>query len=221
MALLPRSAILPLGQFDLVDTEMSSILGGEVMAFTSKLRTLSASEKAAQDALDGYLYDGAGSLDNRPALTRAGAGDVNRMLVLADDGTAGYGTYFGSVIGTPVGLSTTGTDLGPHSSAASGKLTVWNQPGLYAVTVTAVASDFVSTIPGTGLQPGASIGYNASAKLAHTSCTGAVANSGVAYFVEFESSSSLVTTPGRLVGASESWPNVLVNAHMGSGTRAL
>lgn len=224
MALLPRSSMLPLGMFDLVNTEMASILGGEVMCFTRKLRTNSSTETAAQDALDGYLFDNAGALDNRPALTRAAAGDVDKMLMLADDGLANYGTLFGSVIGGSAGLTTTGTNLGPHTATASGKCTVWDKPGLYSVTVDALASDFITSVSqgaATGLVPSTVLGYNASAKLAHTSCSGAIASSGVGFFVEFESSGSLVTTPNRLVGAAEQFPNILMSFHAGHGARAL
>lgn len=221
MALFPANpGLYPLGLFDVSDAiSLSSITGGEVGTLTTRSRTVSASEKAASDALDGYTY---ATPATRPALTLATT-NAQFPLYLLDDGTTDYGTMLGQVIGVPVGLSVTGTDAGPHSAAASGKVTAWDKPGLYVVTLTSCASDFVtSLLAGTsGLAPGTSLGFNASSRLAHTSCSGAVAASGVAHFVEFESSPSLVTTPGRLVGATEQFTRVKVQFHAGLGVRTL
>jgi hypothetical protein len=225
MALFPmQPGLQPLGHFDCLDTSLTSVTGGEVMSLTAVATALSSTEKAAADATDGYLYDASGSITNRAVAYLAAAGDVNRFLALADDGLAGYGTSFGESIGVPVGMSTTGTNLGPHTAAASGKVTLWDKPGTYEVTVSSLASDFVSTLTSVGLTPGASLGYNASSKLAHTACSGAVANSGVATFIEFSSSGSLVTTPPKLVGTtslSVLYPRIVVSFHAGHGTRAL
>jgi len=225
MALLAlQPGLLPLGQFDCIDTDLASVTGGEVMALTSASTTLSSSEKAAADALDGYLYDASGAIANRAVTRLALAADVDGFLALADDGLAGYGTMFGQTIGTPAGLSVTGSNLGPHSAAASGKVTLWDKPGLYEVTVSSLASDFVSALAYTGLTPGAALGFNASSKLSHALCSGAVSSSSVATFVEFASGGSLVTTPAKLVGTttlSVLYPRVVVAFHAGHGARTL
>lgn len=217
MALFPLNpGIMPLGQYDCLDADLASVTGGEVMALAS---VAAASDEGAADAEDGYTLNGL-----RAAARLALAGDVDAMLALADDGTAGYGTMFGETIGTPVGQSATGTNLGPHTAAASGKVTLWDKPGLYAVSVTSLATDFVSG-GGPALAPGASLGYNADAKLAHTGCAGAVASSGVATFVEFAPSPSLVNTPAKLSGATATfaklYPRIVVAFHAGHGARAL
>jgi hypothetical protein len=221
MALFPANpGLYPLGLFDVSDAvSLSSITGGEVGTLTTRARTNSASEKAAADVLDGYTYATPGT---RPAVTLATT-NAQFPLFLLDDGTAGYGSFFGQVIGAPVGLSTTGSDLGPHSAAASGKVTAWDKPGLYVVTLDSCASDFVSSLlAGTsGLAPGAVLGFNASSKLAHAACSGAVVGSGVGHFVEFEASPSLVTTPGHLVGAAQQFTRVKVQFHAGLGIRTL
>lgn len=225
MALFPlQPGLMPLGQFDCLDADLASVTGGEVMSLTSASTSLSSSEKAAADALDGYLYDASGTIANRAAARLALAADVDSMLALADDGLAGYGTMFGSTIGMPVGLSTTGSALGPHSAAASGKVTLWDKPGLYEVTVSSLASDFVSALGFVGLSPGATLGFNAGSKLAHVGCSGAVSSSGCATFVEFASSGSLVTTPAKLVGTttlSVLYPRVVVAFHAGHADRSL
>ncbi len=223
MALFPLNpGLMPLGQFDCVDADLALVTGGEVMSFTAVAHGTST-DKSAADATDGYLYDSSVTIQNR-ALTRlAVAGDIDKMLMLADDGTTGYGTMFGETIGTSAGLSVTGTNLGPSTAAASGKVTVWDKPGLYEISVSSLASDFVSGI-GAGLTPGAVLGYNASSKLAYTGLSGAIANSGVANFVEFSSSGSLVTTPARLVGTttlSVLYPRIVVAFNAGNGKRAL
>lgn len=226
MALFPQQpGLMPLGQFDVLDADLASVTGGQVMALTSASTSISSSEKAAADALDGYAYDASGTIANRAAARLALSADINGMLSLADDGVADYGTMFGSTIGSPAGLSTTGSALGPHTAAASGKVTLWDKPGLYEVTVSSLASDFVSSIAAAGLTPGlTNLGFNASSKLAHVSCSGAVASSGVATFVEFTSNGSLVSTPARLVGVtslSTLYPRVLVSFHAGHGARTL
>lgn len=225
MALFPLNpGLTPLGQMDCVDTEIASLLGGEVMTLTSVAAANSASEKHAFD-VDGYLYDASGTLLNRVASTRASAAS-SVPLYLSDDGTTGYGTLFGQTIGVPVGLSTTGTNLGPHTAAASGKVTLWDKPGRYAVTVNALAADFVSAIPSTGLFPGEVIGFGSGVdlgKLAHVGCANDVAGSGVAYFVEFKPRPGLVNTPNRLVsvGASDLFDRIEIEFHAGAGNRTL
>lgn len=221
MALFPANpGLYPLGLFDVSDAvALSAITGGEVGTLTSRTRVNTASEKAAHDALDGYTFATPGT---RPAVTLATT-NAQFPLFLLDEGTSGYGSFFGQVIGVPVGLSTTGADLGPHSAAASGKVTAWDKPGLYVVTLDSCAADFVSSVSAgtTGVPPGTSIGFNASSRLAHNACSGAVANSGVAHFVEFESSPSLVTTPGHQVGAAQLFTRVKVQFHAGLGPRSL
>lgn len=195
-----QPGIQPLGQFDCLDGYLSTILGGEVGTLYQASRTNTSSEKAAFDSLDGYT--------NVSAVTRAAvANRVNttsqRPLWLLDEGSAGYGTLFGQTIGTPVGLSTTGTNLGPHTAAASGKVTCWDKPGLYAVTVDAVndASDGI-VLANSSMVPGLELHCLNSGKLTPTGSTGAVAVE-VGRFVEFETQPFLVNTPNSLVGAAE------------------
>lgn len=195
-----QPGIQPIGQFDVLDGYLDSILGGEVGTLYEASRVNTASEKAAGDVLDGYT--------NVSAVTRAAvANRVNvstqRPLFLLDEGKLGYGTLFGQVIGTPVGLSTTGTNLGPHTAAASGKVTCWDKPGLYAVTVDAVntAADGL-VLANASCVPGLELHVLVNGKLTPAGSTGAVAVE-VARFVEFETSPSLVNTPASLVGADE------------------
>ena len=202
MALRPRSANLPLGQFDVLNTDMANITGGEVVTFTKVARAQTSTETSAADVLDGYLYDDTVPRQNRPALTLA-ATAAQFPLMLADDGIAGYGTLFGSVIGVGTGQSTVGTQIGPHTAAASGKLTAWDKPGLYAISTTSLAADFVATIPAGGLTPGQVLGFSATGKLCHSACSTAVASTGVGNFVEFEpSNTSLVTTSSVTAGST-------------------
>ena len=64
---------------------------------------------------------------------------------LIDEGRDNYGTLFGTAIsmfGTGFGSNSTRgvVTLGPVTSLASGKVTLWAQPGLYGVTTDAVSS---------------------------------------------------------------------------------
>ena len=126
-----------------------------------------------------------------------------RPLWLLDEGTRGYGTLFGQVIGVPAGLSTVGTNLGPHTAAGSGKVTCWDKPGLYAVSVDAVDTSADGlVVTNTNLVPGLALCPQTDGKLTPTTSGTALAVN-VGRFVEFETQPFLVTTPPSLVGATE------------------
>lgn len=196
MALKPLQALLPIGQFDGDDSVIGSLKGGEVVTFATTLQ--SSSDKAAKDAFDGYTLP---ATPSRPFVTRLGEQSTDgygRPLMLADEGIAGYGTLFGSVVGGVAGQVSTGAVLGPHTSTGSGKVTCWAQPGLYAITIDTLAA---SVQPTTSLAVGA--------KLYATVTTGAnagiitavnTAGSLIGNFVEFMTNGSLVSTPASLVG---------------------
>ncbi len=199
-----QSGIQPLGQFDALDGYLDgtydTILGGEIGTEYGASRTDSASDKAAKDALDGYtnVTDLQGV-----AVANSITSSSQRPLWLLDEGTTGYGTLFGQVIGSPAGLSTTGTNLGPHTTAGSGKVTCWDKPGLYAVSVDAVdtsADGLVLT--NANCDPGVAIQPQADGALTLTTAATKV-NVNVGRFMEFETSPFLVTTPPSLVGATE------------------
>jgi len=202
-----QPGIEPLGQFDMLDsylTGANAVLGGEIATLTTASRTITAAEKAAFDVLDGYVNPAASAL--RSVLTKGLSGAGVRPLWLLDDGTTGYGTLFGQVIGTPVGLLTTGTNIGPHTAAGSGKVTAWDKPGLYAVSM-----DAVDTTALTGLLlanplcvPGAPL-YPTTLGLLTPTIASSVAGAGpvVARFVEFETRPFLVTTPASLISTTE------------------
>jgi hypothetical protein len=144
MALKPLTpGYLPLGQYDLLDSFAANFVGGEVGIF------------AADPGGDYYAADAGGlsvSPDNKVTGGQATAG---QFFGLVDEGTAGYGTYYGSVIGGTVGQGTGFASgvassaasgvvvVGPRTSFASGKATLWTMPGLYGVT----ADAFTGTLP--------------------------------------------------------------------------
>ena len=200
MALKPLQAQYPLGQFDGLDTEATSLLGGEVVSLTGVL--LTDSDKGAADLSDGYAGSTA---KKRPAVTKTLSSGM-RPLFLADEGTKGYGTLFGEVVGGTVGqVVSGGALLGPHTATGSGKVTLWDKPGLYAVTL-----DAVDTNASTGLHPdnnsctvGAAL-YATTAGLLTPNIAAAFEAVVVARFIEFTTAGSLVTTPNNLVSALNS-----------------
>ena len=201
-----QPGIQPLGQFDCLDSYLSSIKGGEVGTLFAAVRANSSSEKAAFDVLDGYTN--VTDVQRAAIAPRVNANTV-RPLWLLDDGTSGYGTLFGQVIGTPVGLSATGTNIGPHTAAASGKVTCWDKPGLYGVSADAVditADGLV--LANANCDPGAKIQPQADGILTLDTAATAV-DVTVGRFVEFETSPFLVTTPPSLVGATEAAVNLV------------
>lgn len=218
-----QPGIQPLGQFDVVDSYASAtyIKGGEVGTLVAAARANSTTEKSAYDVKDGY--DNSTSLKRVAVSPFINAAGTFRPIWLLDEGTTGYGTLFGSVIGSPVGLctgkgsgSTCSTALGPHTTAGSGKVTCWDKPGLYAVS-----ADAVDTTTGAGnglvlanttLSPGAKIRPLGTGKLTYG--TAGVIDVEVARFVEFECGVYMVTTPASLVGATQTVDRVVISFHV-------
>ena len=195
-----QSGNQPLGQFDALDAQATSCLGGEVASFTY-VSIVAGTDNAAEDVDDGYVAQA----NTRPAATTTLVPGT-RPLFLVDEGTAGYGTLFGEVVGGAVGKTVTGgAQLGPHTATGSGKWTLWDKPGLYAVTL-----DAVDTTVNSGLVPtnpalsGGDILYATAAGLLTPDVTAAFEAVTVARFIEFTSSKSLVTSNKSLVEALNS-----------------
>lgn len=199
--LRPLQASLPLGQFDGVDGTTALLKGGEVVGFT-QLNLATTTDKGASDLSDGYVGT---TTKYRPAVTSTLTSGM-RPLFLADEGIAKYGTLFGEVVGGATGqVVSGGAQLGPHSSTGSGKVTLWGNPGLYAVTLDAVDTNAV-----TGLNPlnsslsvGAAL-YATSAGLLTPNAGSAFEAVVVARFVEFTTDGSLVTSTQAQVSALNS-----------------
>ncbi len=202
MALKPIQAMNPYGQFDGLDSEVTSLLGGEVVGFTNV--TYQGTDKAAADISDGYGNAGSSS-KTRVAVTKTLTSGM-RPLFLADEGVRGYGTLFGEVVGASVGqVVAGGSVLGPHTASGSGKVTVWNGPGMFAVTL-----DAVDTTASTGLSltnttlAGGTALYATAAGLLTPNAGAAFQATVVARFVEFQTNGSLVTSTKALVSALNS-----------------
>lgn len=220
-----QPGIEPLGQFDLLDTDLSSVLGGEIAVLDEASRANTATERAAQDVLDGYVADlvdagtptasrvvariadgySASFLDATKGNTRV---EPLRAFYLMDDGTAGYGTLLGGLIGNPVGLGVTpSSQLGPHTASGSGKVTLWDKPGTYAVSADAVADDLSPTVGNLNDTP------LPGALLYREHNTGrltvnAITGDKIAVFMGLRNNGSLVTTPAALVGSAEVFDRV-------------
>ena len=217
---LLQPGIQPLGQFDVVDSELTSFKGGEICSFTYLATEnppgvhSSGVDTAAYDVFDGY----ATTTLKRPAVSKNWNGTVlastSRPLFLSDDGIAGYGTLFGTVVGGTVGQVSYGPSstvaaanlLGPHTATGSGKMTLWDKPGLYAVSL-----DAVDTTASTGLVPtntslvgGDTLYFTSAGLLTPTSGSAVSSSVTVGHLVEFNTNGSLVTTPNYLVAALNS-----------------
>jgi hypothetical protein len=138
----------PLGQFDLADGVTP--VGGECATFGAAAGTSTADDWAGLTTL---ILDGPqdtapttgsrGSLldaDGATALT--GFLPIPELHGLVDDGATGYGTLFGTVIGGTAGQgtglgATPGVGVvvvGPNTNLGSGKVTLWDKPGLYGAS---------------------------------------------------------------------------------------
>jgi hypothetical protein len=188
-----QSGINPLGQFDGLDAEVTLFKGGEVCTLTAV--AWKGSDVNAADVNDGYSGT---TSKTRPAVTLTLVSG-HRPLFLADDGVAGYGTLFGSIVGGSTGQTVKGVVVGPTTATGSGKITIWDKPGLYAVTL-----DAVDTTASTGLAPSnTSITcgdplYATAAGLLTPASGSAFQAVVVARFIEFSTNGSLVTTPASL-----------------------
>jgi hypothetical protein len=201
---LLQPGVQPLGQFDGKDGEYLTLKGGEVVTLVKSPFT--DNDKAAKDSFDGYV----GATGNgRPVVTRTVA-TTSRPLMLADEGITGYGTLFGSVVGGVVGQLTTGSVLGPHTATGSGKVTCWDKPGLYAVSLDAVDTAADGLVPTLAtLTTGAALTYvpasSSGGLLTPVGSTAAAGNTTVvARFIDFETNGSLVTSSNHMVTALNS-----------------
>jgi hypothetical protein len=195
-----QPGIQPLGQFDGLDSEFTSVKGGEVVGFTYVSST--GTDKKAKDVDDGYV---SASSKTRPAVTKTLVSGM-RPLFLCDDGTTGYGTLFGTVVGGTAGSAVSGgSALGPHTATGSGKVTLWDKSGLYAVSL-----DACDTTASTGLAPtnttlaGGAALYATAAGLLTPNAGSAFEALVVGRFIEFTTNGSLVNTPVDLVQALNS-----------------
>jgi len=188
--------VQPLGQFDGLDSDYLTLLGGECVTFVKTL--LASSDKFAKDAGDGYVWQTPGPASYRAAVSKVISNGTGPYM-LADEGTVGYGTLFGQVVGGVGGQVTGGAQLGPHTASGSGKVTCWHQPGLYGITLDALAADLQPTNNG-GM--GSTVYANAlTGQLQAASGSGAVK---VGRLVEFMTDGALVKTPNQLVAALNS-----------------
>jgi len=187
----------PMGQIDGHDDIYLTVRGGEVATI---IGVTLGTDNAAADVDDGYV-----GTTRMVATTALTSGD--RPLMLVDEGISGYGTLFGSVVGGITGQLNTGQQLGPHTATGSGKLTLWHQPGTYAVTL-----DAVDTTHPTGLVP--TNGTLSISDPLYATATGLLTPNAVAAFevvvlgrfLNFEPAKggSFVTTPVSLVSAANS-----------------
>jgi hypothetical protein len=221
---LLQPGINPLGQFDGYDSDVLTLKGGEVVSFAAVTTngqpgvTASGLDQAAYDVFDGYV-NSVGVL-KRPAVSRrydGNAGSVSatsRPLMLSDDGITGYGTLFGSVVGGTIGQVSYGPNstiaaanlLGPHTATGSGKVTCWDKPGLYAVSLDAVDTAANGLVPAnTALTVGSALTFTSLGLLTPTSGGNTLGGApNVAHLVEFNTNGSMVTTPNYLVAALNS-----------------
>ncbi len=210
---------------------------GSVATYGQPGVTQSGYDKAAYDAFDGYVNPQVGIGPNdlgprRPVVTHSFAtsatvlqsvltqGSAVGPLMLTDDGILGYGTLFGSVVGGTVGQTSYGPNsvipstalLGPSTQTGSGKITCWDKPGLYAVSLTSTDVGLQPT--NTDLDVGSALGFTTSGQLSPFAALGGNAIAGyptVARLVEFSTNGSLVTTPNTLVAALNS-PSGIVSS---------
>lgn len=217
MALKPLQAQYPFGQFDGLDSQVTSFLGGEVVGFVGVSTT--GSDAHAYDVNDGYSGT---TSPVRPAVTKTLTSGM-RPLFLADEGVRGYGTLFGEVVGGTLGqVSSGGAQLGPHTATGSGKITLWGNPGMYAITLDAVDTTGVTgLVPGnSSLVPGTAL-YATTGGLLTPRLAAAFEAVVVARFIEFMTTGSRVTTRLDMISALNSPSGTTTNPLGGQFTQVV
>jgi hypothetical protein len=203
-----------LGQFDALDAQLTSFKGGEIATWGS-VSTVAGVDLAAADVInDGYMP--VGGTPVRPVVKLCPDG-YTKPTFLTDDGTVGYGTLFGTVVGGTVGQTSYGplstvpasAVLGPHTALGSGKITLWDKPGLYGVTLDAVDTTSGGLIPtNSGLTVGSNLSYTSAGLLTPAGSHAVAGLNGthpiVGRLASFETNGSVVTTPQSLVAALNS-----------------
>jgi hypothetical protein len=231
---LLQPGIQPLGQFDVLNTDASTIVGGMIGTWSVASLTDTSTETADADVFDGYtspyISESAGpgnpgtttgnTTGYRPVIRIASNTtlDENKAMYLMDEGTANYGTLFGSIIGM---YNPSGTVVGPNTMTGSGKVTIWDKPGMFAVSFEACYSNKNVTngaleagqdtpLPGDLLYRHVADGKICRLATA-TDNGGTAANNKIATYVEHASKGALVNTPAKLVGATEVFDRIVIN----------
>ena len=218
-----QPGIQPLGQFDVLDTDASSIVGGMIGTWSVEPRYNTSTETAKEDVFDGYASPYISeniTTAYRPVIRIANNTtlDESKAMYLMDEGTANYGTLFGSIIGM---YNPSGTGVGPNTMTGSGKVTLWDKAGMYAVTFEACYSNKNVTngaleagqdtpLPGDTLYRHVADGKICRLATA-TDNGGTAANNKIATYVEHASKGALVTTPAKLVGATEVFDRIVIS----------
>ena len=191
--------------FDGYDSDYLTITGGEIGRLVAVPYVFPGSpDRAAFDVFDGYSGV---PVHFRPAVSRVlpVTASTYRPLFLLDEGTTGYGVMFGTVIGGVAG-QVSGTNLGPHTATGSGKVTCWDKPGMFAVTLDSVATSVNPS--SSNPMPGDPLYADVTGNLTLTAAASFDNSSGsptiVGRFVEFSTNGSMVTTPSWMVN-----PNII------------
>ena len=193
---LLNPGLRPLGQFDLEDDAAAGISGGEHVSLDS---TGVGAEGYAADVGTVGPFVGADLAGNRASVKfDVGVRTTGELCGLADEGVSGYGTMFGETIGSSAGRATSvngAVVIGPSTVSGSGKVTVWTQSGLYAVSG-AAATDAAAGIPLARMTTVNTGVFADTLGLLRSTGTG----NQVAIFVGHMADSSLVSTTNTAVG---------------------
>lgn len=198
---LLNPGLRPLGQFDLNDQAVA-LGGGEYVELQiDMLPNANVIEGYAADV--GAMLGGAnGQIVNFTPDSRT----AGRLGGLADEGRSEYGTLFGSQIGGNVGRQTQFANgaavvVGPSTDAASGKVTVFHQPGLYGVNGGQLDQDSTLAAPQAANTAVVAVGAGTGATDGDLTIGGGGAGGNtVAIYVAPTTDTSLVSTTSRAVG---------------------
>lgn len=179
-----QTGILPLGHFDIKDTDLPNILGGEILVFD--LAQNSADERRTPDTYSDI---------KRSYLRLATSADSGPFFLANSDKNSGD---YSSIGLEKVSMFSTATSFAQQYDSSS-KISIFGAPGFYSITIDVVEDGYIteSTIPNTPL-------YSSDSGLFTTLPN--VTNKLVAYFIEYRKSSIVNNNLNRPFYTAGSFP---------------
>ena len=209
--------IQPVGVYDVLDADVGIIRGGEIgvldVVISSRLN-----DRAADDAFNTFIADGidSGDTTRKRIVVRVAdeATETRKLFYLIDEGIDDYGTLFGKTDNNVMN-STAGTSIGPSTLSGSHKVTLWDHPGRYGISLNNVHSD---TGPNQQLEPdgdtplpGELLYRHTDGKITRIASTG----DKIGAFVELTNNNTLVSSSDRIVSAVEPTADRLIMHYFG------
>jgi len=214
---LLQQNIQPVGVYDVLDSDVGIIKGGEI-GVLDVVASSRSTDHAADDAFNTFVADGISSGDTTKKRVVVRVADEptedRKLFYLIDEGIDDYGTLFGKT-DTNVLRANAGVSIGPSTMSGSHKITLWDHPGRYGISLNNVHTD---TGPNQQLEPGGDTPLPGELLYRHTDGKiTRIASTGdkIGAFVELTNNNSLVSSSSRIVSSADPVPDRLILHYFG------